>query len=338
MMIGKILGALIRLRAIGTGSRPAQFGVRLAVEELEGRITPTQNTWVGASLAVWGSAGNWSTVPGPNAVPSSADTLVLRGGTGASTASSTVDAAYSVDRVDIDSTYTGTVFLTVPGTTSISTTNYFTDGGIVQVFPAALVHTDGTFYLTNGSVEVATGNTLVIDADNGVDDGGAMSVGAGGGLFITTDTYTQGSTGVILVGAGATLSINAGSSGTIAINGTIVVETGGKLVLTADIIQIGPTGSIVAGAAAAGGGVAATPPATTTAIDVGDYMDVTGILTTGPTAGPSGIAGVIAGLAPAAKAGVVFINSASLTVSAGGSLAVGAGSDIEVTDTATTRT
>ena len=130
---------------------------------------------------------------------------------------------------------------------------------------------------------------------------------------------------------GGTLIISA--SNQLTIGGTIVVVTGGTVVLESPLIHISAGASIVAGDLGGAGAPAAAPPDGEVAISAGTWINIHGTLTTGTVEDYADVAAAIAGLPAGAAGGVVNLSAETLIVD--GSMGVGVGSEITVTDTAT---
>ncbi len=301
------------------------FQVRLRVEELEPRLAPAQNTFTGAVSPAWGLAANWSTLPGPDRIPGPGDILVF--GNPGSTGSSTVDAVYSVDRINMNSSYMGPLFVGVG--TSITTTNYIDQWGVLRVYPGALINTNGAYYVNSGATIVSAPGTLAINASGGFDHGGTIDVLGGSVLSITTSAFVGQPFSTIFVEPGGVLFIAA--SNQIDFNGDIVVGIGGALVVSAPVVTVN---TVLVGRDPPATPIILPPPPTVTgAISAGTFINQHGIVTTGPAFTSADVTARINALPPSLVVGRVDIDGNVLRVRPGAVLGAGDESKINITGT-----
>ena len=101
---------------------------------------------------------------------------------------SVVDSAYSVNRVDMDSSYGGPLFIPEVGD-SVTTSDYFTQYGVLSVFSGASVNSVADYSLDGGTIVGAGG--LSVNAGGTFVDAGAIDVLGGGVLVITAGTFVE---------------------------------------------------------------------------------------------------------------------------------------------------
>lgn len=235
----------------------------LDFDALEQRWVPAQYLWTysGGGAGAFETAANWTNLVSPfdHTVPGSGDYAIFdpsasAGGTSGSNAACTLGADLTVDRIVMDSDYSGTFTLstnadldlnnqfvqygtlTMSATSTIDADSIYINGTLgMTATGTALVDAAGSFFL-NGGISVSgmgPGGPVLGIESSGFDDGGAITVGSslgGYGTLTITGPYVQSSGGTATVhGAGLLNFLTGGTDfpimeGTISLTGSLTTD------------------------------------------------------------------------------------------------------------------
>jgi hypothetical protein len=201
---------------------PARPPVRLRLEPLEDRELPAQYLWVGPDGGAASTGANWREVMSgtTGVVPGVNDYALYDPALGGANTSCVFDAAFAVDRINMHSSYTATLFV-LEGVTVTASTQIDQRGSLV--LDGGTISSGGSFYV-NGTVAATPGDTFgtssVLDADAGLYLNDTTTPIAVTGGSAATPGLILSSNAIDCV-SDFTLGTAAGASGALSIVGSI---------------------------------------------------------------------------------------------------------------------
>ncbi len=241
-----------------TRRRPRQRRTRLAVELLEDRLVPsTLDVWTGAAGDnEWTTAGNWA-----SGVPTAGDIAQFTG-TGGTHAndSVTIAASQTLDGIEIDAGYTGTI----TDNADLVLSSGFAQAGGTFSAGSSTISVAGDWSITGGTFDAATGAVVFDGAAQNLTNGGTaladLTHSGTGTLTLhdtlaVTGTLTNGSNTLDLNGHTLTAASTVVNGGTLLVDGSfsgsVTVSSPGTLAGTGTLTgNVSGTGTVAPGTAA----------------------------------------------------------------------------------------